>query len=129
MNPFLLDAHTFIWWESDLSRLSPRVLTLCRNPANQLVLSVASIWEMQIKIQVGKLRLPRPLADIVRDQLATNRVQVLNVTPKHVFALGQLPPVHKDPFDRILAAQAVVENVPLVSRDPVFAQYPVTVIW
>jgi PIN domain nuclease of toxin-antitoxin system len=125
----LLDAHTFLWWDSNSARLSVRAKQVCSNVNNLLLLSIASIWELQIKWQAGKLQLNRPLPDIVRDQLATNRVQLLSLTPEHVYALGQLPPVHKDPFDRILAAQAIIEGIPLLTRDPVFTRYPVTVIW
>lgn len=123
----LLDTQIFIWWDSESDRLPARLLRLCEDQANTLVLSVASIWEMQIKVQLGKLELNRPLEEIVRDQERTNRIQLLPVQAAHVFGLRQLPYHHKDPFDRLLIAQALVEDMTMVSVDPVFAQYRIQV--
>jgi PIN domain nuclease of toxin-antitoxin system len=125
----LLDTHTFIWWDNEPSRLSATALALCSDPANDLILSVASLWEMQIKRQIGKMQLRLPLADIVRHQQMTNGVIVLPVSPSEVFALDDLPAAHKDPFDRLLVAQAITEEAVLVSADPIFASYPVQVAW
>ncbi len=124
----LLDTHIFIWWADESGKPSPQALALCEDPANELVLSVASIWEMQIKRQLGKLQLTLPLRDLVAGQQATNNLAVLPVTLAHVLALESLPPRHKDPFDRLLVAQAMVEGAVLVSVDTVFAAYPVTVL-
>lgn len=125
----LLDTHTFIWWDSNPTRLSPLVLRLCNDPATTIILSVASVWEMQIKLQLGKLTLTMPLADIIRGQQQMNSIEVLPITLAHVLALHSLPTPHKDPFDRLLVAQANVEDVVLLSADSIFAQYPVTVLW
>ena len=125
----LLDTHTFIWWDSNPSRLSSLVLTLCHDPATTILLSVASVWEMQIKLQLGKLILTLPLADIVTSQQQTNGIDILPVALAHVLALQSLPTPHKDPFDRLLVAQANVEGAVLLSADSIFAQYPVTVLW
>jgi PIN domain nuclease of toxin-antitoxin system len=124
----LLDTHAFIWWDSDPSQLSARALTTLRDPATTVLLSVVSVWEMQIKSQLGKLALRLPLAQIVAEQMA-NGIQVLPVSLAHVLAVDGLPTAHKDPFDRLLAAQANVEAVELVTADPTFAQYPVRVLW
>lgn len=124
----LLDTHTFIWWDSDPTRLSPLVLRLCNDAETTILLSVASVWEMQIKLQLGKLTLTMPLVDIIRGQQQMNGVEVLPVTLAHVLALQNLPTPHKDPFDRLLVAQANVEDVVLLSADSI-AQYPVTVLW
>ncbi|NCC34352.1 MAG: type II toxin-antitoxin system VapC family toxin [Chloroflexia bacterium] len=125
----LLDTHTFIWWDSDPAKLSATVLALCSDPANDLILSVTSLWEMYIKHQLGKLSLRLPLVDIVAHQQATNGVNVLPILPTHVFALDGLPTVHKDPFDRLLVAQANSEGATLVSADPIFKSYPVRMAW
>jgi PIN domain nuclease of toxin-antitoxin system len=125
----LLDTHTFIWWDSDVSKLSPRALQLCQDPANTLLLSVASIWEMQIKQQLGKLRLKLPLAEIVQGQQEANGLTVLPVQLEHVLLLEQLPFHHRDPFDRLLLAQAKAEQAPLLSCDAVFREYQADVIW
>ena len=125
----LLDTHTFIWWDSEPAKLSPQALTLCQERTNSLLLSVASAWEMQIKLQLGKINLRLPLAEVIASQQQTNDIQVLSVALGHVLALQDLPAHHKDPFDRLLIAQANVEEAVLVSHDPVFAHYPVKVLW
>jgi PIN domain nuclease of toxin-antitoxin system len=124
----LLDTHVFIWWDSDPARLSAPALAALRDPANEVWLSVASVWEMVIKAQLGKLTLRLPLADIVRRQQG-NGLQVLPVTLAHALAVEGLPALHKDPFDRMLIAQANVEGAELVSADQVVRQYPVRVLW
>jgi PIN domain nuclease of toxin-antitoxin system len=124
----LLDTHAFIWWDSDPGQLSAAALAALRNPANEVWVSAVSVWEMVIKAQLGKLSLRLPLADIVAQQQA-NGLRFLPVTLSHVLAVEGLPPIHKDPFDRLLVAQATVEGAELVSGDRVFAQYPVRVLW
>lgn len=129
MNRLLLDTHTFLWWDSAPQRLSATVLALCRDPSVVLFLSLVSLWEIQIKSDLGKLPLSLPLPEIVGDQQARHGLQLLPITPAHIFALGALPPHHKDPFDRLLIAQAVVEGLPLVSVDPLFAPYAISIVW
>lgn len=124
----LLDTHAFIWWDSNPAKLSPRALAAIRNPANTKWISVVSIWEIVIKSQLGKLTLHLPLAQIVVQQQARG-LQVLAVSLVHVLALEGLPPIHKDPFDRLLAAQTNVEAAELVTSDSIFARYPVRVLW
>jgi PIN domain nuclease of toxin-antitoxin system len=125
----LLDTHTFIWWDSEPGRLSPRVLALCQDRENVVLFSVASAWEMQIKLQLGKLKLTLPLAQVIEGQRQTNNIQVLPVALAHVLALQSLPAHHKDPFDRLLIAQANAENAVLLSSDQAFAKYPVKLLW
>lgn len=125
----LLDTHTFIWWDSEPTRLPPRVLALCQDRQNVLLLSAVSIWEMQIKLQLGKLRLALPLREIVESQQRTNHVEILPIALAHVLALEDLPVCHKDPFDRLLVAQAIVEEAVLISADPNIAKYAVRVLW
>jgi PIN domain nuclease of toxin-antitoxin system len=125
----LLDTHTFLWWDNDPSRLSAQALALCSDPAHDLILSVASLWEIQIKRQLGKLELRLPLAEILAHQEATNGLIVLPVTQAEVLALDGLPAPHKDPFDRMLVAHAITERAVLVSVDPIFDSYPVQVTW
>ena len=124
----LLDSHTFLWWNNEPDKLSPRVLEMCKDSENALFVSVASIWELQIKFQLGKLRLYKPLAEIIRQE-QENGIEILSVEAPHVFALDSLPNHHKDPFDRLLVAQALVEGAVLVSADPLVKQYPVKVEW
>jgi PIN domain nuclease of toxin-antitoxin system len=125
----LLDTHTFIWWDSEPERLSRTAMDICDDEANTLVVSVASLWEMQIKRQLGKLTLNRSLRGLISDHVATGSVVLLPIRPADVFALDQLSSHHRDPFDRLLAAQALTEEIPLLTRDPVFGGYPVTAIW
>jgi PIN domain nuclease of toxin-antitoxin system len=124
----LLDTQVFIWWDSESKRLPQRILQLCEDEANALVLSVASIWEMQIKAQLGKLDLDRPLQQIVLEQQEGNRLEILPIEATHVFGLHALPAHHKDPFDRLLIAQAITEGMPILSVDAMFKHYPVEVI-
>ena len=121
----LLDTHILLWWDSDPSRLTPTASALCHDPANTLVVSHVSAWEMQIKRQLGKLDMRLPLADLLDEQRATNGIELLPISLSHILALGDLPPHHKDPFDRLLIAQANVEGLALLSADGVFDQYEV----
>ena len=124
----LLDTHTFIWWDSDPGKISSAAMTFLRDASNQVLLSVVSVWEMVIKQQLGKLSLRLPLAQILTQQQA-NGIQVLPVTLAHVLAVESLPTPHKDPFDRLLVAQANAEGAVLLTADGIFAQYPVRVLW
>ena len=125
----LLDTHAFIWWDSGPTKLSPQARAACEDRANVVLLSVASAWEMQIKLQLGKLDLRLPLAEVIASQQQSNDIQVLPVALGHVLALQDLPTHHKDPFDRLLVTQANMEEAVLISHDPVFAHYPVKVLW
>ena len=125
----LLDTHTFIWWDTAPSNLSEQVLAACRDRSNVLLLSVASVWEMQIKSQLGKLRLDLPVAEIIEAQRTTNHLEILPIYLEHVLGLQEISLHHRDPFDRLLIAQANVENAVLVSGDSVFGQYSVDLLW
>ncbi|MBI4524534.1 MAG: type II toxin-antitoxin system VapC family toxin [Deltaproteobacteria bacterium] len=125
----LLDIHAFIWCDSEPAKLSPLALASCQDRSNTLSLSVASVWEKQIKLQLSKLKLNLPLAELIESQQQINNVEVLPVALAHVLALQNLPPHHKDPFDRLLIAQVNVEDATLVSGDPVFAKYAVKMFW
>jgi PIN domain nuclease of toxin-antitoxin system len=125
----LLDTHALIWWVSSSEQLPKKVLDLLEDADNRLFLSVASIWEMQIKCQNGKLELGKPLAQLVSNQQVSNGLKILLVELSHVYALKDLPDVHRDPFDRIMIAQAIVEDLGFVSADHVLSGYPVRQIW
>jgi len=125
----LLDTHVLIWWDSAPDTLSSRALGLLLDPENEMILSVASLWEMQVKAQLGKLMLRKSLRDLVSAQQAMNRLTLLPVRPEHAYALEDLPAHHKDPFDRMIVAQAKVEGLSVVSHDTVMRLYPVPVLW
>lgn len=123
----LIDTHVFLWGIQDETKLSPRVQSLL--PAADLWISVASLWEIITKVQMGKLALPSPVGDYLVAKLTANGVSVLPLVLDHVKRLEGIPLHHRDPFDRILIAQSLEEKLPLVTADPVFDRYPIDVIW
>ena len=124
----LLDTHIFLWWADHPEKLSPTALSALQDEGNELILSVASVWEMQIKIQLGKLKLSLPLKELIKTQQETNELTVLPVALTHVLALDALPFHHKDPFDRLLMAQSIEEDLTLVSVDSQFSAYSVRLL-
>jgi PIN domain nuclease of toxin-antitoxin system len=124
----LLDTHTFLWAISDDPRLSRHAQETFTG-LNDLWLSVASIWEILIKVKAGKLPLPEPTGSYIVKKLGENRIEVLTVKLDHVLKLENLAVHHRDPFDRILIAQSLEENLPIVTSDPLFTRYPVQLIW
>lgn len=126
---YLLDTHTFLWWNGNSSRLSPDAFALIQDRSNDLLLSIASVWEIQIKQQLGKISLPAPLLEIVNKQKTENGINWLPIELSHVLGLASLPDYHKDPFDRLLIAQAMIEELTLISDDSKMAKYPIQVVW
>ena len=124
----LLDTHIFLWWADQPEKLSQAALSALQDEANELILSVASVWEMQIKIKLGKLRLSLPLNELIKNQQETNNLTVSPVALTHVLALDALPFHHKDPFDRLLIAQSIDEDLTLVSADSQFSAYSVKLL-
>ena len=125
----LLDTHTLLWLVSDDPQLSKEGMQLLVNPENDLLLSPATYWELAIKISIGKYRLTDPLAEYINEAVRLYGLDVLPITPVHAEATVQLLYHHKDPFDRMLIAQAIVEEVAIVSSDDAFDAYPVTRLW
>ena len=126
---YLLDTQAFLWWSDKYQLLSEKAYSICDDPNNDLLLSIASVWEIQIKVNLGKLTLPAPLSEIISKQLETNRFELLHIELSHIYGLARLPHHHKDPFDRMLVAQAKAENLSLISHDPMMKQYSIPVIW
>ena len=124
----LLDTHTFLWAISNDPRLSRQAQRLFVGPSD-LYFSVASIWEILIKTQIGRMDLPKPVGAYVVSKLAENRIEVLPVELDHVLRLENLTLHHRDPFDRILIAQSLDEKLPLVTADALFNRYSVQIIW
>ena len=124
----LLDTHAFLRWDGDPSKLSARALAVLQGPACVAMLSVVSLWEILIKARMGKMQLRLPLAEIVAQQV-NNGLIVLPVTLGHVLDLENLPAIHKDPFDRLLASQSRVEGASLLSVEQVFTRHPVNLLW
>ncbi|MBA4158850.1 MAG: type II toxin-antitoxin system VapC family toxin [Gemmatimonadetes bacterium] len=125
----LLDTHAFLWFIDDDPRLSPTAAEQIGDPAARVLVSVVSLWEIVIKLGTGKLSLDRSPADLWPESLAANHFEALPVTAEHVLAVAPLPLHHRDPFDRLLLAQAVAEGLQVVSADTVFDRYPVERIW
>jgi PIN domain nuclease of toxin-antitoxin system len=125
----LLDTHAFLWGAADDPRLTEAARTTLLDPGNTLHLSVASVWEMAIKISLGKLRMPGRWTDLVRREVTANDILWLPIEIEHCSTVSSLPFHHRDPFDRVLAAQALVNRLVLVSRDPVFDAYGVQRLW
>jgi PIN domain nuclease of toxin-antitoxin system len=125
----LLDTHAFLWAAAGDPRLSERARSALLDNGNALHLSVVSAWEMAIKISLGKLRMPARWADAVRREMAANCILWLPLEVAHCSAVSSMPFHHRDPFDRVLAAQALVSGLGLVSRDPVFDAYGVERVW
>jgi PIN domain nuclease of toxin-antitoxin system len=125
----LLDTHTFIWAVDQPLLLGPSAKTALEDLANNLMLSAATIWEIAIKIGVKKLTLSLPYRQWMTRATNDLGVTVLPVTVEYADVQAELPQHHRDPFDRLLVAQAIVENVPLVSNDTIFDQYGVARVW
>lgn len=124
----LLDTHAFLWALAGDERMSRLARDTFAGPTG-LSLSIASFWEILIKVQSGKLNLPRPAGPYVLRKLAENGIEMLPISIDHLLALERLPMHHRDPFDRILIAQSLEENLPIVTSDPLFARYDVHLIW
>ena len=124
----LLDTHIFLWLPSESHRLSIKSRKVIADPSNYLYLSIVSIWEIQIKVATGKLQLPIDLKNFVNIYCGYNDIQVISVIEQHIWALSTLPHHHRDPFDRMLIAQAIQGDLTLVSVDPIFADYPVRLL-
>lgn len=126
---FLLDTHAFLWWHGNRNMLSPKVLSLCEDGTNYLYLSLASVWEVQIKVQLGKLTLANPLNKIIEREQLENAIKLLPIQPAHIYELENLPAHHRDPFDRILIAQAQTEDLTLLTQDALITQYAIRTLW
>lgn len=126
---FLLDTHTLVWAYTNDPRLSATAAGLIVDPANQCVISPATYWELAIKIATGKPVLTEPFSDFVQHAIFDNGFTILPIEPRHCEPLVTLSFYHKDPFDPLLIAQAMVENIPMVSIDTAFDPYPITRLW
>jgi PIN domain nuclease of toxin-antitoxin system len=126
---YLLDTHAFIWFITNDDRLGSRAYEEISNIKNDVVLSIASLWEMAIKVSLGKLELGKPFHALIPRELVVNEIGLLSIVPKHLAALADLPFHHRDPFDRLIIAQAMIEGIPIVSHDGDFPQYPVQIVW
>jgi len=125
----LLDTHTFLWWIIDNPQISSRVRDIMSNSSNELFLSAASCWEIAIKAKIGRIKLPDRPQIFVSQQMALNTIQGLPIQISHALHVFNLPHHHKDPFDRIIIAQAQLEKLPILTSDAMISKYKVKIIW
>jgi PIN domain nuclease of toxin-antitoxin system len=126
----LLDTQCWLWWFSQPERLSEKTISHIADETNELWFSVASIWEMGIKVALGKLPLPEPIDNYISTRMRQLDVRSLEITATHALRAAALPLHHRDPFDRMLIAQAQIEDMTLVSADAMFKQYAdVSILW
>lgn len=125
----LLDTHSFLWFIAGDPRLSAAARSAIEDESNELLLSIGGLWEMAIKVSLGKLSLGRPFEEIIPEQLDALGIGLLPIGMNHLVRLTDLPYHHRDPFDRLIAAQALVDGLPVVGADAVFDDYGLHRIW
>jgi PIN domain nuclease of toxin-antitoxin system len=121
MNRYLLDTHILLWWLSDDKKLGKKRTELLAQSSNQIAVSTVSIWEIVIKKSLGKLKVPDNLKEVIYE----NEFEILSITPDHVLSLQNLPPIHNDPFDRLLITQSIYEDMVIVTADKIIPKYEV----
>ncbi len=126
---YLLDTHTLIWFLMGDKKLSDKARGLIDNPDNRKFLSIASLWEIAIKVSLGKLALNKPVEKLFPEQLHFNRIEILDITVDNLIKLTTLPFHHRDPFDRLIIAQALVEGLPVIGADVIFDAYGINREW
>ncbi|MGH9381247.1 MAG: type II toxin-antitoxin system VapC family toxin [Thermoanaerobaculia bacterium] len=129
MKPLLLDTHTFLWFVFDDPRLSVPAAAAISDAEVEPILSIASLWEITIKRQLGKLDLGMDLTTFFRRYIEERSVTVLSIESSHLIAYDELPLHHRDPFDRLLVAQARALDAPIVTADPNFEGYELEIVW
>jgi PIN domain nuclease of toxin-antitoxin system len=125
---YIFDTHVFIWYASGDDRLSGTAKSLIES-FHERFFSIASIWEMAIKVNIGHLQFKRPFDEVIANQMAINQYKLLHVEIEHLFKLSELDLHHRDPFDRLIISQAIVEDIPIVSKDEKFDRYDIERIW
>ena len=125
----LLDTHSFLWFWWDDPQLSETAKQAICDPTNRKLVSTASCWEIAIKVSLKKLDLGAPYRGFIYQHLVRNNFELLQITDEHLAGLVDLPFHHKDPFDRMLVAQSLYEQIPIVSADPQLDAYGLTRIW
>jgi PIN domain nuclease of toxin-antitoxin system len=123
----LIDTHILIWFFEGNNSLPKSRRQIVSNAQNEVFISIASIWEIAIKISIGKLTLARPLADVIK-QIAIDNIEILPISPEHTFQVSALPFHHRDPFDRLIIAQSQVENLAVMSDDKEFVNYAIRIL-
>lgn len=125
----LLDTHTFLWWNLDDPNLSTTARDFISDGRNEIYLSAASTWEIAIKAAKGRLELPDPPDRYVAERMRLHRFLALPIEISHTLQVYALPPIHADPFDRLLVAQSQMEGLPILTADTAIKRYQIDVIW
>ncbi|MEG5067197.1 type II toxin-antitoxin system VapC family toxin [Microcoleus sp. B3-A4] len=125
----LLDTHAFIWYTTDSSRLTATGRALIDNGENDLLLNTASVWEMAIKHSIGRLNFSMPFMEFIKQQIAVNKIDILEITFGHIEVVASLPLHHRDPFDRLIIAQSMAEQIPILTVDAIFDAYAIARLW
>lgn len=125
----LLDTHTFLWFIQGSESVSEGAIAAITDPTNQKLISTASLWEIAIKVSISKLEIGMSMSDLVERQVLGNAFDILSIASEHLNVLAKLPFHHKDPFDRLIIAQSMAENIPVISKDRVFRNYPIQLLW
>ncbi len=124
---YLIDTHALIWFLSNSKQLSKKALEAIEN--ENVVVSIASLWEISLKISLGKLKLAQPFAEVFPKQLEINSIEILPIAIEHLKLVSELEYFHRDPFDRLIIVQAISEGMTLISKDSVFQKYDVDLLW
>ena len=126
---FLVDTHVFLWFINGDARLPQTMRTVIEDEENEVLLSIASVWEMAIKTSIGKLGLAKPFATLIPEQIIENEIELISISMDDLKVVALLPLHHRDPFDRLLIAQAMVQEIAIASDDASFAQYGIQLFW
>ena len=126
---YLIETHTLIWIVTNNSKLSDKARSLYLDSDNDIYFSMASIWEMAIKISIKKMSIQTSLINFINDDIVGNNIKILNINIPHICYLEKLPFHHRDPFDRLILSQGITESIPVISSDKKFDLYPVNRIW
>ncbi len=125
----LLDTHTFLWFIGGNTNLSNIARNAIEDISNQRFISIATLWEISIKVSIGKLKIELAFTELVEQEVYGNAIEILEISSEHLDELVKLPFHHKDPFDRLIIAQSLVEDATLVSKDAAFQSYPIKLLW
>jgi PIN domain nuclease of toxin-antitoxin system len=125
----LLDTCTFLWLMNDAPDLSPKAVELFRAAEAEVYVSVASTWEIAVKFALGKVRLPAPPEKLVPRERAARGIESLAIDEESALHVSRLPPLHRDPFDRMIVSQAIVHGLTILTPDPLITQYPARTVW
>jgi PIN domain nuclease of toxin-antitoxin system len=126
---YLLDTHAFLWFVMDDKRLSTEARFLIKDSKNEIFFSAATAWEMAIKVRLNRLKIKGNLESFIMEQLSANNIVPLSITVSHSLYTERLPQIHKDPFDRLIIAQSIVENLQLITKDQDIRKYNLKVVW